>query len=227
MDTSGTRTLAAEVASSPAASVDESALIIQLDKAEDPLSWHAGKKWLCTTIIVAMTTTISLCSSIHTAVVADVAQSFNCSRTVATLGVSTFLVGFAIGPLIFGPLSEVWGRNPIYRVVLLLFVAFTVGCALAPNMASLLVFRFFCGFFGSPTGRLHSSIVDPDPYIPSDKLGWKPDGHVAYQPQDSAAGPFHCGQFLGSRHSPSVWWLCSSVHPLEMVRQESGLRNEC
>lgn len=223
MDTSGTRTLAGI----PAASADESAVIMQLNKAEDPLSWNTGKKWLCTIVIVAMTMTISLCSSIHTAVVADVAQSFDCSRTVATLGVSTFLLGFAIGPLIFGPLSEVWGRNPIYRVVLLLFVAFTVGCALAPNIASLLIFRFFCGFFGSPTGWLHSSIVDPDSYIPSDKLGWKPDGHVAYQPQNSPAGIIHCGQFLGTRHSPSVWWLRSSIHPLEMVRKASPLRNQC
>ncbi|OMP86512.1 putative transporter C11D3.05 [Diplodia seriata] len=140
----------------PGASADNDAAFdgtssIQLAKAEDPLSWHPSKKWLCTIVIVAMTTTISFCSSIHTAVLADVAKSFSCSRTVATLGVSTFLLGFAAGPLIFGPLSEVWGRNPIYRAVLLFFVVFNVGCALAPNIASLLIFRFFCGFFGSPT----------------------------------------------------------------------------
>lgn len=127
---------------------------IQLDEAEDPLSWAAGKKWLCTIVLVAMPATIGFCSSIHTAAVPDVAQDLECSRTVATLGVSTFLLGFGTGPLIFGPLSEVWGRNPIYRSVLLLFVLFNVACALAPNITALLVFRFLCGFFGSPTGEL-------------------------------------------------------------------------
>ncbi|KAL1636240.1 hypothetical protein SLS56_001219 [Neofusicoccum ribis] len=80
---------------------------IQLDETEEPLSWPASKKWLCTIVVVAMTATIGFCSSIHTAAIADIAKSFNCSRTVATLGVSTFLLGFATGPLIFGPLSEV------------------------------------------------------------------------------------------------------------------------
>lgn len=43
------------------------------------------------------------------------------------------------------------GRNTVYRTTLLLFVLFQLGCALSPNIAALLVFRFFSGFFGSPT----------------------------------------------------------------------------
>lgn len=43
------------------------------------------------------------------------------------------------------------GRNPVYRVTLLIFLLFQVGCALAPNIEALLLFRFFSGFFGSPT----------------------------------------------------------------------------
>lgn len=98
-----------------------------------------------------MTATIAFCSSIHTAAISSIAEDLNCSRTVATLGVSTFLLGFASGPLIFAPLSEVYGRNPVYRTTLALFVLFNLGCALSPNIAALLVFRFLCGFFGSPT----------------------------------------------------------------------------
>lgn len=43
------------------------------------------------------------------------------------------------------------GRNNIFRFTLGMFVLFQIGCALAPNVASLVVFRFFSGFFGSPT----------------------------------------------------------------------------
>ena len=43
------------------------------------------------------------------------------------------------------------GRNTIFRFVLGLFVLIQIGCALAPNIASMLVFRFLSGFFGSPT----------------------------------------------------------------------------
>ena len=43
------------------------------------------------------------------------------------------------------------GRNPIFRITLLLFVLSQIGCALAPNIAAQLIFRFLSGFFGSPT----------------------------------------------------------------------------
>ena len=43
------------------------------------------------------------------------------------------------------------GRNSVFRATLGCFVLFQLGCALAPNMAALLVFRFCAGFFGSPT----------------------------------------------------------------------------
>lgn len=101
-----------------------------------------------------MTSTIGFCSSIHTAAISAISQDLACSNTVATLGVTTFLLGFGTGPLIFAPLSEIYGRNPVYRSVLFPFVLFNVGCALSPNIATLLVFRFLCGFFGSPTGKL-------------------------------------------------------------------------
>ncbi|KAH3016553.1 hypothetical protein KXW60_007425 [Aspergillus fumigatus] len=98
-----------------------------------------------------MTATIAFCSSIYTAAIPSISHAYGCASTVATLGITTFLLGFASGPLLFAPLSEVWGRNTIFRVVLGLFVLFQIGCALAPNVASMIVFRFFSGFFGSPT----------------------------------------------------------------------------
>lgn len=39
----------------------------------------------------------------------------------------------------------------MYRITLLIFLIFQLGCALAPNITTLLIFRFFSGFFGSPT----------------------------------------------------------------------------
>lgn len=55
----------------------------------------------------------------------------------------------AFGPLIWAPLSEICGRVPVYHITNTGFLAFTVGCALAPSLSSLIVFRFFAGFFGS------------------------------------------------------------------------------
>lgn len=70
------------------------------------------------------------------------------SQTI--LPATTFLLGFVLGPLIFAPLSEQYGRRPILVSTLCLYILFTMATALAPNWAAFLVFRFLAGTFASP-----------------------------------------------------------------------------
>lgn len=90
-----------------------------------------------------------LASSIFAPGVPDVIAEFNSTdETLATFVVSVFVLGFAFGPLLVAPLSEIYGRNPVYHVCNVLFVVFTVGCALSKNMGMLIAFRFLSGFAG-------------------------------------------------------------------------------
>lgn len=59
------------------------------------------------------------------------------------------MIGFAIGSLFAGALSETFGRNVVYIVALSLYMVFIMGSALAPNFASIIVMRFLSGLFGS------------------------------------------------------------------------------
>ena len=70
----------------------------------------------------------------------------------ATLGLTTFVAGYGVGPMLWSPMSEIpqIGRNPIYLATLAVFVAFQAPTALATNFGMLLAFRFLTGFFGSP-----------------------------------------------------------------------------
>ncbi|BCS19890.1 uncharacterized protein APUU_20322A [Aspergillus puulaauensis] len=81
-----------------------------------------------------------------------------------TLLNSLYVLGFVLGPLFFGPLSEYVGRRPVLIVTYLIYVLFTLACALSPNLEALLVFRFFCGVVGSVPnsvlGGLYSDIYD-------------------------------------------------------------------
>lgn len=62
---------------------------------------------------------------------------------------------------LLAPMSELYGRSIVYHVSNVGFVAFLVACALAPNLNSLVVFRFFCGCFGaSPLTNGGGSIAD-------------------------------------------------------------------
>ena len=74
------------------------------------------------------------------------------SQTIATMGTSISLLGYAFGPMIWSPLSETSsiGRNPVYIGTLGIFIIIQLPIALATNIETVLVFRFLSGIFGSP-----------------------------------------------------------------------------
>jgi len=56
------------------------------------------------------------------------------------------------GPMLFSPLQELpkYGRNPVYLTTLFIYILFVIATAVASNIQTILVARFFAGFFGSP-----------------------------------------------------------------------------
>ena len=53
--------------------------------------------------------------------------------------------GYVCGPLVIAPLSELYGRNIMYNVCNFIFLIFTIACALANNLAALIIFRLLAG----------------------------------------------------------------------------------
>lgn len=75
-------------------------------------------------------------------------ESFGNSRKVSILGLSLFVLGIGCGPLFFSPLSEFFGRRPIYLIAWILYVIWTIPQAVANNIATILVARFLAAFSG-------------------------------------------------------------------------------
>lgn len=96
----------------------------------------------------------------------EISEYFNIpiDSTLLVLPTSLYLVGFALGPLIFGPLSEHVGRKPVLVGTFFGYLVFTLGCALSPNFAALLVFRLLTGLnAASPNavlGGLYADILE-------------------------------------------------------------------
>ncbi|KAF1929837.1 MFS general substrate transporter [Didymella exigua CBS 183.55] len=83
---------------------------------------------------------------------------------MATFVVSVYLLGFAIGPLFIAPMSEMFGRMPLYNICSVLFVIFNVGCALSTSMGMLIAFRLLAGCAGaSPLTLGGGTIADMFP----------------------------------------------------------------
>jgi len=119
------------------------------DDPENPQTFGAVYKWTITGIVAIATLAVALASSIYSGAIRSIEAEFNPSTEVAILGVSLFVVGFAAGPLLWAPISEVTGRRNILIGTYIMFTLWnSVACA-AQNMASLIVFRFLAGLFGS------------------------------------------------------------------------------
>jgi MFS family permease len=80
---------------------------------------------------------------------------------VASLVVSIFVLGFAFGPVLLSPLSELYGRRLLLNISNVVTLGFSIGSALAPNIATFIVFRFIAGSFGAgPMNIGGGSIAD-------------------------------------------------------------------
>lgn len=90
-----------------------------------------------------------------------VSQLFGISEETSELGTALYLVGFGVGPLFFGPMSEAFGRSPVYFGTFLAFLLCQLGPALGQNSQAVFIPRFFAGFFGStPLSNAGGSIND-------------------------------------------------------------------
>ncbi|KAG0635686.1 major facilitator superfamily domain-containing protein [Tuber brumale] len=72
-------------------------------------------------------------------------------KTSVALGLTTYQVGLALGPLLLAPMSELFGRRPVYQVSMGLFCILILPACFAENLETILVSRFFAAFVGSVT----------------------------------------------------------------------------
>jgi MFS family permease len=71
------------------------------------------------------------------------------NQTLGAFVTSVYILGYAFGPLAWAPLSELYGRLPIYNTCNVLFLIFSIACAVANNLGALIAFRFFAGIAAS------------------------------------------------------------------------------
>ncbi|CAG9954736.1 unnamed protein product [Clonostachys rosea f. rosea IK726] len=160
----------------------------------NPMQWSQFTKWFVTMAVAIATLAIALLSSAYTGGTVEIMKEFEVSSTVATLGVSLFVLGFAIGPLLWAPLSEVFGRQVLFIGTYGALTAFNAGAAGAKNIETLLILRFFAGAFGSsPLTNAGGAIAD---MFPASQRGLAMALFAAAPFLGPAIGPI-TGGFLG------------------------------
>ncbi|KAH8204416.1 hypothetical protein TruAng_001467 [Truncatella angustata] len=128
------------------------------DDINNPLNWSSLKRNAHVVLISIFTLYGNLASTMFAPGAAALVHEFGITSDVlAAFTVSIYLVGFALGPILISPLSEVCNflrslahiflgldgdQNPFCNVI---FLAFTIGCAVSTSSAMFFVFRFLAG----------------------------------------------------------------------------------
>lgn len=152
------------------------AFVDPTDKS-NPLNWSKSYKWT----VVVILSTVTLIGYASTAVPHSDSHPLTSIRNFATVMcipavpqilselhessslygpflVSAWELGQAVGPLFTAPLSEIFGRAPVFNVANALFVIFSIACAVSSNPGMLIAFRFINGI-GDASIALNASIV--------------------------------------------------------------------
>ena len=111
---------------------------------------------------------VTFVSSAYTGGIVQILQTFEIGDEVATLGLSLFVLGFAIGPLLWAPMSELYGRQVLFFGTYAMLTAFNAGAAGSQNIQTLIILRFFAGAFGS-SPLTNAGGVIADMFIASDR----------------------------------------------------------
>ncbi|CAD6594210.1 MAG: hypothetical protein ASARMPREDX12_008425 [Alectoria sarmentosa] len=160
----------------------------------DPMGFAMWKKWAITLLVAFATLAVAFVSSAYTGGVNQIVSGFHTSDEVVVLGVSLFVLGFAIGPLLWAPLSELYGRQILFFTTYGVLAAFNAGAAGARNIQTLIILRFFAGAFGSsPLTNAGGVIAD---MFPASQRGLAMSVFAAAPFMGPTLGPI-VGGFLG------------------------------
>jgi len=89
----------------------------------------------------------------------QVADMLHASQTMVNLSLSLFMIFFSFGILVWGPISEKYGRKPILLIGLVLYVLGSCGCALSSSVTLLILSRIVQAFGGGSTGAVATAMV--------------------------------------------------------------------
>jgi DHA1 family bicyclomycin/chloramphenicol resistance-like MFS transporter len=102
-----------------------------------------------TALLAALTGIGPLTTDMYVPSLPGIAASLGATTAQTQLTISTYLVGFAVGQIIWGPFADRHGRRPVLLVALALYIAATVVAALAPSIEVLIAARVVQGIGGS------------------------------------------------------------------------------
>lgn len=140
----------------------------------NPRAWPHAKKWLITVFVSTLNILTCLVAGGYSSGADGIGSDLGLSTEVVTLGLAMYVLGFAVGPVLLAPLSEYYGRTPVYVLSWGVLVALQAPMATArPGAAAyvnVILVRFLAGFAGAaPLTNTGGTVSD---LWARDESGW-------------------------------------------------------
>lgn len=147
-------------------------------------------------IIVAAVAFAALIAPMGTSIILpampDMAKAFKTTESVINVSLGIYLIALGLFPLWWSSFSEINGRRSVYVISFAAFIAFSIGCALCKNIASLFVLRILSGGSAAAVQAVGAGTIG-DIFIP--------------QERGRAMGFFYLGPLMGPLLSPIIGGL--------------------
>jgi hypothetical protein len=120
------------------------------DDPENPKNWPKGLKWENTWAVSLFVFISPVSSSMIAPAMQDLGKTLGMRTDIEVyLSMAIFILAYAIGPIFFGPASELYGRVRLLQVSNVWYLAWNLGCGFAQTKAQLFAFRFLAGIGAS------------------------------------------------------------------------------
>ncbi|KAK1836071.1 major facilitator superfamily domain-containing protein [Podospora conica] len=165
---------------------------------ENPYNWSALKKnrIVLTTMMLIVNSTMG--SALPSNALPFIAAEWQVkSEQQMVLPISVYLIGYIMGPLLWAPMSEHFGRRRLTIGTFSVFTVFTMACAVSPTWPAFLVFRLLTGVFASAPIALVPGIIA--------------DTHNDPRSRGRKMGLFFATTLMGPLLAPMISGYCSTT----------------
>jgi MFS transporter, DHA1 family, multidrug resistance protein len=175
--------------------------------------------YLC--LLISLSSFGPVTMSIYTPVMPSVGTDLHAAADSVKYTLTTYMLGFALGQLFYGPLSDRFGRRPVLLFGLAFFAASTVGCSFAPTIGALIGLRFVQGL-GAASGVVLSRALTRDAYTFQEMpkvMSW-----IALMLNIAPAISPSIGGFLGEAYSwRATFWFVGAWGLILLIVTTLGL----
>ncbi len=137
-----------------------------LQAAAAPRRRPAADGWGIGILLAALVALGPLSTDFYLPALPAIGRAFAADMATTQLTLSVFLAGFAVGQLVYGPLSDRFGRRPLILAGIGLYLVASVACALAPSVEALIAWRFVQAV-GACAGPVLARAVVRDVHAPA------------------------------------------------------------